>query len=231
MNLFEDIEKEHLLLEKATGSLVAMTDEMTRNESDELKKNIESLCYFFINFMVNYHTQKEENVIFAALEKLNLPRDKGPLFYYALEHADHLKHLDEMLLRLGKPALTGEDKNFLYEKSKKFCIEVWEHIDKENSVFLVEVGERVRGGALLEMNAAYESFLAGFNFPGLSAEENIALAESMIARYKPVLTLPEHIRGDGCMSCRFFGEGCNGIEHEWWTEHEWEDFFERNNRD
>ena len=48
-------------------------------------------------------------------------------------------------------------------------------------------------------------------------------AASLPVRYPPVedeaLT-----RGDGCFMCRAHGETCDGLEAEWWTDLEWEEF-------
>jgi len=35
------------------------------------------------------------------------------------------------------------------------------------------------------------------------------------------------VRGDGCFMCRAYGETCNGLEAEWWTELEWDEFYNR----
>ena len=32
-------------------------------------------------------------------------------------------------------------------------------------------------------------------------------------------------RGDGCFMCRAHGETCDGLEAEWWTDTEWEEFY------
>jgi hemerythrin-like domain-containing protein len=231
MNIFDDIADEHKFFEKAAGSLVTLAKEFTITNTAEMREDLKSLCDFFINYMVKFHTQKEESVIFTSLEKLGLPREKGPLYYYALEHAEHQKQAGEILAFLEKSQFNDDDKKNLAGIATDFCGKIWEHIDKEDSVFLTEVVERVRGGALLEMNKAYEIFLVEFKFTNTTAEQWLQIAGRIIEKYKPVLTLPDFIRGDGCMSCRHYGAGCNGIEHEWWTEHEWEDFFERNDRD
>jgi hypothetical protein len=38
---------------------------------------------------------------------------------------------------------------------------------------------------------------------------------------------PEVHRGDGCIACPSYGTTCEGLEKEWWTELDWEDFGER----
>ena len=34
-------------------------------------------------------------------------------------------------------------------------------------------------------------------------------------------------RGDGCFLCRAYGDTCDGLEAEWWSDTEWEEFFVR----
>ncbi len=34
-------------------------------------------------------------------------------------------------------------------------------------------------------------------------------------------------RGDGCFMCRAHGKNCDGLEAEWWTDFEWQEFFLR----
>src|SRR5690606_19202781 len=56
---------------------------------------------------------------------------------------------------------------------------------------------------------------------GVAARDGIA---PLLVRYPPLedalLT-----RGDGCFPCRAHGETCDGLEAEWWTDLEWEGFY------
>ena len=63
---------------------------------------------------------------------------------------------------------------------------------------------------------------------GPDSEEEAARAEGerLVATYAPS-DLADVVRGDGCVSCPAFGEGCEGIEQEWWSDLEWEDVRER----
>jgi len=49
-------------------------------------------------------------------------------------------------------------------------------------------------------------------------------AAALLVRYPPVEDFAL-TRGDGCFMCRAHGETCDGLEAEWWTEIEWEEFY------
>lgn len=51
-------------------------------------------------------------------------------------------------------------------------------------------------------------------------------AAGLLARY-PGVEDAALTRGDGCFMCRAHGATCDGLEAEWWTELEWEEFFMR----
>jgi hypothetical protein len=45
----------------------------------------------------------------------------------------------------------------------------------------------------------------------------------LLERYPPGPE-PDVIRGDGCVMCPSFVKDCRGVEHEWWSEWEWDEF-------
>ena len=120
----------------------------------------------------------------------------------------------------------ANNKKELVEVSESLAAETWEHIDKEDSVLYSEATDRIRG----KNATAVKQLNREFNKTNDATKYKV-MGEALVKKYKPTDMLPDIIRGDGCMSCRHFGEGCMGIEHEWWSEHEWEDFYARNNRD
>jgi hemerythrin-like domain-containing protein len=227
VKIIDDLDKEHRLFEDVAGSLVTLVSQWVKNDSEEIRKDLKNLIIFLRDFMVSYHTKKEENLVFSALEKMGIPRHKGPLYFYDLEHKLHLDRVNQFLDFLDEKNLTENLKGIIYKTAIDYCKEIWEHIDKEDSVLFQEVSERIRGVHLQNLDAEFDKYIIDHR-----PDENLVLnAKHIIEKYEPVKVIPDVFRGDGCMSCRFFGEGCDGIEHEWWTEHEWEDFFERNNRD
>ncbi len=49
---------------------------------------------------------------------------------------------------------------------------------------------------------------------------------ALLDRYPP-LEDAVLARGEGCFMCAAYGKTCDGLEAGWWTELEWEDFFNR----
>ena len=56
------------------------------------------------------------------------------------------------------------------------------------------------------------------------------LGLALVQRYAPEAD-PDALRGDGCIACPNYGTTCDGLEHEWWTDLEWEEMWERGDSD
>jgi hypothetical protein len=94
-------------------------------------------------------------------------------------------------------------------------------MDAENSVLFPEAQERLRRFHIQELPSR----------PMTEAEQRAREAAlALLALYPPEHD-PEVHRGDGCVACPSFGTTCDGIEHEWWTDLEWEDMWERMSSD
>lgn len=226
MKLLKELDDEHRLIEEAAGSIVPLAQKIIQDGSQELKDDMRKLCRFLSEFVVNYHTKKEEKVLFQAFGRTGIPLEKGPIYYYELEHKQHDEYSQKLLQLLEGEIKDAQAVEF-EALAVKFCGELWEHIDKEDSVLFEEVFDRIKGKDLRIL----EEDLNAFHKENPETDELRAIAKEIIAKHKPIHDLPEVFRGDGCMSCRHYGAGCRGIEHEWWTENEWEDFYARNNRD
>lgn len=227
MDLLSDIDQEHRVIEKLAGSMVNITRTLATNDDPQLQNDLKTVWEFLTKFMIEHHAVKEENLIFKTLENTGIPGDKGPLHFYKLEHNNHTESALKLNGFLQKTDLSESERNELKATAELFCADLWEHLDKEDSVLLTEFQERIKGKALLDLKEQYQSFMEKNPID----QDLFKKVRQLIEKYPPVELLPDVFRGDGCMSCRYYGDGCQGIEHEWWSEHEWEDFFERNNRD
>lgn len=65
-----------------------------------------------------------------------------------------------------------------------------------------------------------------------TAEEAAARDEglALLERY-PETSDMDAFRGDGCVACPAFGRECEGFEREWWNEHEWAELEDRGSSD
>ena len=90
-------------------------------------------------------------------------------------------------------------------------------MDAENSVLFPEGQERLRRFHIRELPSRPMSE---------GEQEAHRFGLDLVAQYPPQHD-PDVHRGDGCIACPSYGTACEGLEREWWTDLEWEDFEER----
>jgi hypothetical protein len=133
------------------------------------------------------------------------------------EHAEMEKWLCEMKPFLEQRPQSEEERVRLQTLATRYSHALWRHIDAENSVLYPEGADRLLRCGVLEL-------------PDRPMNESEAAARedgaALLVRYPPVEDV-SFTRGDGCFMCRAHGETCDGLEAEWWTGLEWEEFFDR----
>ncbi|MES0489731.1 MAG: hemerythrin domain-containing protein [Leptospirales bacterium] len=226
LSILEELDEEHRIIEEVAGSLVCFSRLARDGKLEQPAKELKTFTRYFTKFLEGYHFKKETEIVFDALIQQGIPAQKGPIYYYELEHDLHKEQITHLEKFTSLISWSDDDKNEVVKLCEKFCAEVWEHIDKEDSVVFSEVEERVKGKTVKETQQKHIEFEKKHDRAAF-----LKTGSEFIEKYKPVDKIVDVIRGDGCMSCRYYGEGCSGIEHEWWTEHEWEDFFARNKGD
>lgn len=215
MRIVEGLQHEHRLIEQVAGSLVTFAE-----SADGLADRaavLEAFCTFFAEYADAHHHAKEEDILFRALLDVDLP-EKGPIALLRAEHAANREAIDR-LRALGAADRFG-DAEFA-ALARHYCAHLWEHIDKEDSVLFPEIEVRLR----LEQVRLDRELDALEEKSDVSAL--IALGESLIARFVPRTQLPGVFRGEACPACRHYGDTCEGIEREWWSENEWDTFHSR----
>jgi len=216
MRLIEDLRREHEHIEQVVGSLRAFVTARLADQGDP--EDGPRFLTFFRRYAGDFHHDKEELVLFRALsERAELPPDRGPLAALAGEHRRMGGLLDAMEGLLGAPLGAAADRQRLQSLAVDYSRSLWRHIDAENSVLFPEGQERLRRFHVQElpsrpMSGAEASALEG----GLA----------LVLLYPPQYD-PEVHRGDGCIACPSYGQTCEGLEREWWTDLEWEDMRER----
>ena len=220
MQLLDTLQDEHALIDQALGSLrtyVAGLADGTADPDDGRR-----FAAFFTSYAGHFHHDREERVLFRALvTEAELPVERGPVYALGREHAEMEEWLREMTRLLEEWPHSGDDRARLRNLATRYSRALWRHIDAENSVLFPEAEKRLRRCGIRELadRPMSESEAA--------AREGAA---SLLARYPPVeddaLT-----RGDGCFLCRACGETCDGLEAEWWTELEWDEFHNMNASD
>lgn len=216
MKLLDTFQDEHVLIDQVLGSLRAYVDRLAGGTADP--DDGRRFAAFFTEFAGRFHHEREEQVFFDALVKeAELPADRGPVHAVLREHAEMEGWLREMtpLLENGLPS--EDEVARLGAMAVRYSHALWRHIDAENSVMYPEGAERLRRCGIHEL-------------PDRPMSEGEAAAReggaALLLRYPPVedaaLT-----RGEGCFACRAHGETCDGLEAEWWSDLEWDEFHMR----
>lgn len=216
MQLIKDLQAEHALIEQVLGSLRAFVTARLAGQGDPAD-GLRFLT-FFRRYAGDFHHDKEEAILFQALaEKAELPADRGPLPALTGEHRRMEGVLDALESRLRLPLASEADRRQLQELAVAYSHSLWRHMDAENSVLFPEGEERLRRFHVRELPSR----------PMTETERDAQAAGLALVTAYPPQHDPEVHRGDGCIACPSYGTACEGLELEWWTDLEWEDFQER----
>ncbi|HVO51912.1 MAG TPA: hemerythrin domain-containing protein [Thermoanaerobaculia bacterium] len=213
MQLIDDLRAEHVVIERMLGALATYVDARIAGRGDPA--DADAFLAFFRLFAGRYHHAREEDTLFPALlAHLPIRPDSGPVRSLFDQHASMARTLEEMAPLLGEPGREGER---LRELATRHRRDLLAHIDAENSVLLPESEVRLRRAGLADLVGRPPD-----------AEESAARdgAGRLLALYPPSED-PAAIRGEGCVICPSYGVSCEGLEREWWSEQEWDDFRER----
>jgi len=216
MQLIEDLRAEHELIEQVVGSLRAFVTARLAGQGEPTDGA--RFLAFFRRYAGDFHHEKEETILFRALaDKAELPANRGPIAALTTEHRRMEGLLAAMEKLLGDPLMAEEKRQRLLALAKEYSHALWRHMDAENSVLFPEGQERLRRFHVRELPSR-----------PMTGEEALAQAAglALVAIYPPQYD-PEVHRGDGCIACPSYGTTCEGLEHEWWTDLEWEDNRER----
>lgn len=217
MKLIDTLSEEHVLIDRVLGSLRAYVEALVDGTADP--GDGRRFAAFFAEFVGRFHDEREEQVLFEALvREADLPRDRGPVHAITLEHAEMKEWLRELTPLLERTPQSQDDRARVRALATRYAHALWRHVDAENSVLYPEGAERLLRCGVREL-------------PDRPMSEAEAAARAggvaLLARY-PATEDNALTRGDGCFMCRVHGETCNGLEAEWWSELEWDEFHLRN---
>lgn len=220
MQLIEDLRKEHELIEQVLGSLRAFVRARLARQGDPADGA--RFTAFFRRYAGDFHHEKEEEILFRALvDRAEIPETRGPIAAITEQHRRMAQLLDGLEPLLGAPLHTEAERIGLQALAVDYSRSLWRHMDAENSVLFPEGQERLRRFHIQELPSR----------PMTEAERQArAAALALLTIYPPEHDPGVH-RGDGCVACPSYGITCEGLEHEWWTDLEWEDMHERMSSD
>jgi len=129
---------------------------MIENNAEPDKEHLEKAIDFIKVFADKCHHGKEEDLLFPALEKAGISKDRGPIGVMLSEHTEgreYIKNLSEAFIRYkagDKTALS-----LIRENISNYVILLRNHIDKENNVLFMMADRFLTEGQQEEL---YEKF-------------------------------------------------------------------------
>jgi len=220
MKLLDTLRDEHALIDRVVGSFCAYVGGLVDGTADP--DDGRRFAAFFAEFVGHFHHDREERVLFPALvTEAQLPAGRGPVYALTREHAEMEQWLREIAPLLERRPQSEQDRARLRALATRYWRSLWRHVDAENSVLYPQAEERLRLCGVRELADRPISEAEA------AAREDAA---ALLIRYLPIED-PVLTRGDGCFMCRAHGETCDGLEAEWWTELEWEEFYNRDASD
>ncbi len=215
MTFFDDLRAEHELIERVVGSLRTFVS--WRAAGKPTGDVGGALLAFFLDFAGGFHHAREEGVLVPALiREVELPRERGPIAELFSQHATMEKLLGDAGALWVRQAWTPAEAADAVRLTTEYADLLLRHIDMENSVFFPESEARLARQGVREL----ESLV-----PSQAALRAKSAVEALISALPPTEN-PDLLRGDGCVMCPSMGVTCKGVEREWWTDQEWDDFKE-----
>src|SRR5512132_110513 len=149
MQLIDDLQAEHELIDRLVGSLRSYVDLRVRGEGD--RGDGARFMRFFRLFAGDFHHAKEEDTLFPALQQhLDLPAS-GPIAMLSDDHARLAAVLTEIEPLIGSGLGTEEDRDRLRRLAFDYSHAMWHHIDAENSVLFPESEARLKRNGVAEL--------------------------------------------------------------------------------
>jgi hemerythrin-like domain-containing protein len=211
MKLLEDLRREHELIAEVLGSFRTYVDQLLRHDAS-LDDGLAFVAFFEI-YAGAFHHEREEEILFPALVDSGIDGQSGPLKVLLSDHDEFSVLIGRIKLLLERPLTGAVALDELEELAIRYTRGLWQHIDAENSVLLPESEEQLRRSGVLELEG---------RGPDETERTASVIGRQLILRYPPTEDT-ELVRGEGCAMCRAYGEGCAGIEREWWNDWKWEE--------
>lgn len=213
MQLLDALHEEHTWIEPVAGALRTYVAQRARGEGT--RDDAVRFLTFFRKYAGAFHHGREERVLFPALvEHTHLRTARGPIAALSTQHRELEGVLDSLAPLLVGPLEAEAERRLALSLAYRYAGGLETHIDVEESELLAESLARLRRCGVLELPSR-----------GPTVEELGALEDglALVRRYPPTED-PSVIRGEGCVMCPWFGALCDGVETEWWSEQEREEF-------
>ena len=123
--------EEHEIILRGLHVLEALADRAASG-AELPAKAVDDTIEFLRQFADIHHCQKEEEILFAALEKAGLPREGGPLGAMHEEHEQARTLLAALRAAAPRAAANARSRGRFAEAARAYATLLTGHIEKEN---------------------------------------------------------------------------------------------------
>lgn len=130
----EQLIEEH----KAIKSMLSILDSVCNKleSKEEINpEDLEQILDFIKTFADKYHHEKEEYLLFPAMEKAGIPREGGPIAVMLMEHnvgRDFVKRMSEAVAKYQDGIHNGSQE--IIENARGYISLLTPHIEKEDNI-------------------------------------------------------------------------------------------------
>ena len=134
MRSTEQLKEEHEAIKLMLRILDRVCEKLESGEEVN-PEDIYQILEFIKNFADKCHHEKEEDLLFPAMEEAGIPKEGGPISVMLMEHntgRDHVRGMSEVLAeyKAGNRKVSSK----LVENARNYITLLTQHIDKEDNV-------------------------------------------------------------------------------------------------
>jgi len=157
MKAIQDLRMEHDAVRLTLRVLERIAQEIERHGSLDNPQHVGQLLEFFTVFVDKCHHGKEEELLFPAMERVGVARDKGPIGVMLREHELGRECVQKMKaafprIKAGEPQAA---KDFV-RSAHDYISLLNQHIDKENNVLFPMAERQLSEAMLAELYKGFE---------------------------------------------------------------------------
>ncbi len=156
-----DLRRDHEIILKVINAmdiLRTLLKEHNRGNNNALNANLLDIINDTVDFAKNFtdrcHHEKEEHVLFPALNNVGMPKDEGPIAVMIREHKQAREIIDRIESSIEGYKQGRSSINDILQCIEEYIMLMQQHIFKENNI-LFNIADMMLTGKGDEINNAY----------------------------------------------------------------------------
>lgn len=189
---------EHRVIERVLGALDTFALRLESGECED-RAALKDFVTFFREFADKLHHGKEEDRLFAEMERNGFPKEYGPLGVMYAEHVEgrgHVRALAE--LATGSGPLDADERQVASRHALAYVPLLRAHILKEDNILYPMALQAIRNEDLEALGLAFQTFESDMLGAG-ARERYLALADALETAFPP--DPARMAAGDACLGC------------------------------